>query len=76
MLAKVNGKAVTLDKELRNGDVVEIITDKTRKANPLRLSFVRTTKARNAIKQFLKKENKDLHRDRGKEILNKYLERA
>ncbi|MDD5213248.1 MAG: RelA/SpoT family protein [Candidatus Gracilibacteria bacterium] len=76
MLAKVNGKAVTLDKELHNGDVVEIITDKTRKANPLRLSFVRTTKARNAIKSFLKKENKDLHRDRGKEILNKYLERA
>lgn len=76
MLAKVNGKAVTLDKELKNWDVVEIITDKTRKANPLRLSFVRTTKARNAIKQFLKKENKDLHRDRGKEILNKYLERA
>lgn len=76
MIAKVNGKAVTLDKELRNWDVVEIITDKTRKANPLRLSFVRTTKARNAIKQFLKKENKDLHRDRGKEILNKYLERA
>lgn len=76
MLAKVNGKAVTLDKELKNWDVVEIITDKTRKANPLRLSFVRTTKARNAIKQFLKRENKDLHRDRGKEILNKYLERA
>lgn len=76
MIARINWKAVTLDKELHNWDVVEIITDKSRKANPLRLSFVKTTKAKNAIKSFIKRENKDLHKDRGKEILNKYLERT
>lgn len=75
MIAKVNWKTVTLDRELHNWDVIEIITDKSRKANPLRLSFVKTTKARAAIKSFLKKENKDLHRERWREILNKYLER-
>jgi (p)ppGpp synthase/HD superfamily hydrolase len=34
---------------------------------------VKTTKAKNAIKSFLKKEDKEIHRERGKEIVNKYL---
>jgi (p)ppGpp synthase/HD superfamily hydrolase len=34
---------------------------------------VKTTKAKNAIKAFLKREDKDIHRERGKDIVNKYL---
>jgi (p)ppGpp synthase/HD superfamily hydrolase len=53
--------------------VVEIITDKSRRPNPLWLSFVKTSKAKSSIKAGMRKEDKDMHRERGKEILNKYL---
>lgn len=72
-IAKVNEKVYPLDKELHNWDRVEIIIDKNKKPNPFWISFVKTTKAKNAIKAFLKREDKDIHRERWKEILNKYL---
>lgn len=75
-LAKANGKVHPLDKELHNGDVVEISIEKNRHPNPLWLSFVKTTKARNRIKNYLNKEDRQLHRDRGRSILNKFLEKA
>lgn len=74
-IAKVNNSVYPLDKELSNWDVVEIISDKNKKPNPFRISFVKTVKAKNRIKNYLKKENKDLHRERWKEMLNKYLEK-
>ena len=72
-MAKVNWKIYPLDKELRNWDVVEIIIDKNKKPNPFRISFVKTLKAKSAIKIYLKWENKELHRERWKEIMNDYL---
>jgi len=36
---------------------------------------VKTTKAKNNIRSFLKNEDKDLHKERGREILNKLLEK-
>ena len=72
-IAKVNEKVYPLDKELHNWDRVEIVVDKNKRPNPFWISFVKTTKAKNAIKAFLKREDKDIHRERGKEILNKYL---
>ncbi len=75
-VAKINWVVRTLDKELHNWDIIEIITDKNKKPNPFRLSFIKTAKARHRIKSFLKKENKELYRDRWKEILNKYLEKS
>lgn len=49
--ARVNDKMVSLDAELRNGDVVDIVTDKNRKGpNPEWLEFVKTHSARNHIK--------------------------
>ncbi|MCF6276777.1 MAG: RelA/SpoT family protein [Candidatus Magasanikbacteria bacterium] len=49
--ATVNDKIVSLDAELKNGDVVEITTNKNRKGpNPDWLSFVKTTTAKNHIK--------------------------
>lgn len=73
---KINEEIKTLDKELHNWDVVSIITDKNKKPNPFRLSFVKTTKAKNRIKSSLKRENKELYRERWKEILNKYLSKT
>jgi len=75
-IVKINWEVKTLDKELHNWDVIDIITDKNKKPNPFWLSFVKTTKAKNRIKNFLKRENKDLYRERGKEILEKYLEKT
>ncbi|MDD4901227.1 MAG: TGS domain-containing protein, partial [Patescibacteria group bacterium] len=53
--ARVNDKIAGLDQELKNGDLVEILTDKKRKS-PSRdwLKFVKTATARNKIKQNLK----------------------
>lgn len=74
-MAKVNGKIYPLDKWLHNGDVVEIIIDKNKKPNPFWISFLKTLKAKNAVKSYMKLEDKVLHRDRGKDIMNKYLEK-
>ncbi len=75
-LSKVNGTISPLDRELKNGDIVEIVIDKNKKPSPFCLSYVKTVKAKNSIKAFLRKWNKELHRDRGKEVLNRYLEKA
>ena len=72
-ISNVNGKVYPLDKELHNWDVIEIIIDKNRKPNPFWLSFVKTAKARNKIKAYLKKEDKEQHIERWKEIMSKYL---
>lgn len=54
--AKVNGKMVSLDTPLENGDLVEIITAKNKKLpNRDWLKFVRTTQARSRIKSVLRK---------------------
>jgi len=75
-IAKVNGSIYPLDKELSNGDVIEVTIDKNRKPSPFWLWYVTTIKAKNNIKSFLRKWDKDTHRDRGKEIINKYLEKS
>jgi GTP pyrophosphokinase len=55
--AKANGKMVTLDHKIQNGEVIEILTTRERK-NPSRdwLRFVRTSLAKSQIKKYLKKE--------------------
>lgn len=75
-VAKVNNWVYPLDKELHNWDVVEIVVDKNKKPNPFWISFVKTVKAKNRIKNYLKKEDKELHRERWKFMMNKYLEKA
>lgn len=75
-LAKVNDSVYPLDKELRNWDVIEIIIDKNKNPNPFRISFVKTVEAKSRIKLSLKKEDKELHRERWKDLMSKYLEKA
>ncbi|MER3407204.1 MAG: hypothetical protein C4278_02175, partial [Patescibacteria group bacterium] len=62
---KVNGNFVSLDYELKNGDIVEIIADKNKKPSLDWLNFVKTSKAKKKIISFLKninqpKENGDV----------------
>ena len=75
-IAKVNGWVHPLDKELKNGDIIEVVVDKNRKPSPFWLGYVKTIKAKNNIKSFLRKWDKETHRDRGKEIINRYLEKS
>lgn len=75
-IAKVNGSVHPLDKELKNGDIIDIIIDKNRHPSPFWLWYVKTIKAKNNIKTYLRRWDKETHRDRGKEIINRYLEKA
>jgi (p)ppGpp synthase/HD superfamily hydrolase len=56
--------------------VVEITIDKSKKPNPFWMSFVKTLKAKNNIKHYMKQEDKEEYRERGKEIMNKCLQKA
>ena len=52
--ARVNGEQVPLRTQLKNGDVIEIVTDVNSSPNPAWLSFVRTGRARSKIRHSLK----------------------
>ena len=71
--ARVNGKLVTIDYELKSGDRVEIITSQNSKG-PSRdwLNIVKSTQARNKIKQWFKQELKEDNILKGKELITNY----
>ncbi len=75
--AKVNGKLVPLDYKLNNGDIVSIITSTNIEKGPSRdwLSVVKSSQARNKIKQWFKRERRDENIIRGKEILEHEMNR-
>lgn len=53
---KVNGRAVPIREALKNGDIVEIMTQKNQQPKADWLNFVATTKARQRIKAFIREE--------------------
>jgi len=57
-MAKINGEMVKLSSKLKNGDVVEILTDKRQKPNDKWLQWVITSQAAKQIRHFLKKNSK------------------
>ncbi len=71
--AKVNGRIVTLDTHLQNGDIVEIITQKNGHPSLDWLNFVVSTGARNRIRQWYKKFHHDENRERGHEMLERVM---
>ncbi|MFZ5645682.1 MAG: RelA/SpoT family protein [Bacillota bacterium] len=74
--AKVNSRITTLDYKLKNGDIVEIITSK-HPAGPSRdwLNIVKTTQAKNRIRHWFKKEQREENIDRGRELLEREAKR-
>lgn len=73
--AKVNGRIVPLNYQLKNGDIVEIITRPN--AHPSRdwLNFVKTPHARSKIKQYFRRQAHAENVARGKELLEREAER-
>ena len=76
--AKVNGKLVSLEAPLSNGDVVEIVTNKGENAAPSRdwLSFVKSPRARSKIKAWFTKERREEAIDAGKESIARQMRKA
>ena len=74
--AKVNGKLVNLGNILKSGDTIEILTSKDKDKGPSRdwLNIVKTTRARSKIRQWYQKQLKNEDIQKGKTVLNTWLE--
>jgi len=76
--AKVNGKLVPFSYELKNGDIIEVISAKGAKGPSrdwlnLHLGYVRTSHARGKIRQWFKKQERTENIEQGRLILEKEL---
>lgn len=71
---KINGRIAPIDSQLKNGDIVEILTSKEARG-PSRdwVKIVKTTEARNKIKQWFKKECREENITNGREDLDREL---
>jgi len=75
--AKVNNRIVPLNYQLKNGQLVEIMTSKSANG-PSRdwLKFVKTTQAKNRIKHYFKKERREENISNGRDMLERDIRRA
>ena len=78
--AKVNGKLVPLSYELKNGDIIEIVTSKGSRGPSLdwlnpNQGYVNTSHARAKIRQWFNKQERTENIERGRPILDKELRR-
>src|SRR5690606_10110078 len=73
--ARVNGRLVSLESELSNGETVEILTSKAPDAGPSRdwLNFVKSARARNKIRQWFTKERREAAIEQGKDAIAKVM---
>ncbi len=75
MAVKINGQIATLKTALHSGDVVEIIVSPNQRPNPDWLQFVKTSRARNKIKKWLKEQHFEESERLGREMLTRELTR-
>ncbi len=69
--AKINGRLMPLGTELKNGDIVEIVTDPARNPNRDWLKMVKTARARSRIQRYLRTEERVHAINLGREMLEK-----
>ena len=74
--AKVNGKLSNLSNSIKTGDIVEVLTTNDSSKGPSRdwLNIVKTSRARSKIKQWYQKQMKDEDIQKGKQLLNIWLD--
>jgi len=76
MGAKVNGRMVSLDYTLNNGDIIEILTSSNVHGPSLDwLKIVKSTQAKNKILQWFKKERREENLIKGKDLIEKELKK-
>jgi GTP pyrophosphokinase len=73
--AKVNGRIAPLHRELKNGDTVEILTGSTPRPSRDWLNHVRTGRARQKIRQWVRQEEESVSLSLGQEILAREVKR-
>ncbi|MBE6767711.1 MAG: bifunctional (p)ppGpp synthetase/guanosine-3',5'-bis(diphosphate) 3'-pyrophosphohydrolase [Ruminococcaceae bacterium] len=75
--AKVDGRIVPLDYQVKNSEIVEVLTSAPPGRGPSRdwLNFVRTGEARNKIRAWFKKERREENIQKGKQDLERELQR-
>jgi GTP pyrophosphokinase len=77
--AKVNGRLVSLNYQLQNGEQIEILT--TKRGGPSRdwlnedLGYIRTARARQKIRQWFRRQTREKNIERGREVVDKELRR-
>jgi GTP pyrophosphokinase len=76
--SRVNGRLVALERQLENGEVVEIFTSKAESAGPSRdwLAFVASPRAKQKIKQWFAKERREEAIEAGKEAITREARRT
>jgi len=74
--AKVNGRIVSLNHILKNGDIIEILTNKKSTPRLDWINFVQTQSAKSRIRQWFKKHYRDEHVEQGRKLLEAELTRA
>src|SRR5256886_2962757 len=73
--ARVNGKMVPLRTRLKNGDIVEIVTQTGHKPSRDWLNYVGTSRARNKIKHLIHAEEKSRATELGRKLFDKEARR-
>ncbi|MGM0453554.1 MAG: RelA/SpoT family protein [Thermodesulfobacteriota bacterium] len=69
--AKINGRLMPLQYQLKSGDIVEIMTTKGHQPSKDWINFVKTVKAKSRIRQFIRKQEKERSLSLGREMCEK-----
>src|SRR5687768_4585006 len=74
--AKINGRIAPLSRELKNGDTVEVMTDARQKPSRDWLAFVKTARARQKIRHWIKSTESESALELGRELFARELRKA